>query len=55
MCESQEQLSISNEKATSEYYILENSNYWEPSDDVNELYRQMRMKKYREILPQQLE
>ena len=54
-CESQEQLSNSNGKTAPEYHILEDSDYWEPPDDVNELYRQLCLKKYREITPQQLE
>ena len=31
------------------------SQYWEPAATVNELYRQMASKKYREIDPQQIE
>ena len=31
------------------------SEYWEPAATVNELYRQMASKKYREIDPQQIE
>ena len=31
------------------------SEYWEPAATVNELYRQMASKKYREIDPQQVE
>ena len=31
------------------------SQYWEPAATVNELYRQMALKKYREIDPQQIE
>lgn len=53
-CESQEQLANSNKKAVSEYHVLEDGDYWEPSNDVNELYRQLCLKKYREIVPQQL-
>ena len=33
----------------------EEGDYWEPADSVNELYRQLCSKKYREIERQQLE
>ena len=33
----------------------EDDTYWEPADDVNELYRQLSSKKYREIVRQQVE
>ena len=34
---------------------VDESEYWEPAATVNELYRQMASKKYREIDPQQIE
>ena len=30
------------------------STYWEPADNINELYKQLSSKKYREIAPNQL-
>ena len=30
------------------------STYWEPADNINELYKQLSSKKYREIIPNQL-
>ena len=30
------------------------STYWEPADNINELYKQLSSKKYREIVPNQL-
>ena len=33
----------------------EDDAYWEPANDVNELYRQLYSKKYREIVRQQVE
>ena len=33
----------------------DDSQYWEPATTVNELYRQMASKKYREIARQQVE
>ena len=33
----------------------DDSQYWEPAASVNELYRQMASKKYREIARQQVE
>ena len=30
------------------------STYWEPADSINELYKQLSSKKYREIIPNQL-
>ena len=33
----------------------EDDTYWEPADTVNELYRQLYSKKYREIVRQQVE
>ena len=33
----------------------EDDTFWEPADDVNELYKQLYSKKYREIVRQQVE
>ena len=35
--------------------ILGDGDYWEPADAVNDLYKQLCLKKYREIERQQLE
>ena len=34
--------------------VLSKDNYWEPADSVNELYRQLCSKKYREIAREQV-
>ena len=30
------------------------SSYWEPADSINEIYKQLLSKKYREIVPNQI-
>ena len=30
------------------------STYWEPADSINEIYKQLLSKKYREIVPSQV-
>ena len=49
----QEQQSETSGQTTAEF--LEDDAYWEPADNVNELYRQLYSKKYREIVRQQVE
>ena len=31
--------------------VSDDDTYWEPADSINELYKQMSSKKYREITP----
>ena len=33
----------------------EEENYWEPADSINELYKQLSLKKHKEIEPHELE